>query len=80
MSPKILNYVGEIAPAHITADIHPRGRGRRRMRRSDEGGVAAAASVDSGRESVPAHLVRIRRSQRRTRECRPTRKRTDQKE
>jgi hypothetical protein len=50
------------------------------MRRSDEGGVAAAASVESGGQSVPARLVRIRRFQQRTRERRSARKRTDQKD
>jgi len=42
--------------------------------------VAAAASVDSSGKSVPARLVRIRRSQRRTRERRSARKRIDQKD
>ena len=42
--------------------------------------VAAAVSVDSSGKSVPARLVRIRRSQRRTRERRSARKRTDQKD
>jgi len=42
MSPKILNYVGEIAPAQITVDIHPRrgamGLGRRMRRARASGG------------------------------------------
>jgi len=48
MSPKILNYVGEIAPAQITVDIHPRrgamGLGRRMRRARASGGESGGGS------------------------------------
>jgi len=62
MSPKILNYVGEIAPAQITADIHPRrgamglGRRMRRARASggESGGGWMRTAEKPGREATTA--------------------------